>query len=134
MNFDAVVARAEVDDVRLYHHLMNDVSLVKFKPGHLEFSPGNKAPTDLANILRGKLKDWTGDTWSVVENNQKEGKPPLAEQHRQAEADVRARVEKNPLVKAVLETFPGAEVTNLRPLERSVNAVHHITNQKDEIK
>ena len=43
---------------------------------------------------------------------------------------MRARVEKDPLVKAVLETFPGAKVTNLRPLERSVNTVHDMTNQK----
>ena len=133
-NFGALVARAEADDVRLYHHLMADVSLVEFKPGYLEFSPGNKAPTDLANNLRGKLEDWTGDTWSVVVNSQKEGQPPLADQHRQAESEMRARVENDPLVKAVLETFPGAEVTNLRPLEGSVNAMHDMTRQKHEFK
>ncbi len=133
-SFASIVARVEVEDVRLYHHLMTDVSLVEFRPGYLEIHPGEKAPADLANNLRGKLKSWTGETWAVVVNGQAEGEPPLAEQQRQAKAEILVQAENDPLVKAVLETFPGAEVTDTRPLGRSVDAVRHMNTQKDEMK
>ena len=133
-SFAAIVARVEVEDVRLYHHLMVDVSLVEFRPGHLEICPGEKAPADLANNLRGILKSWTGETWTVVVNCQAEGKPPLAEQQRQVKAEILVQAENDPLVKAVLETFPGAKVTDMRPLGRSVDAVPDMNTQKDEMK
>ncbi len=115
-SFPAIVARAEVQDVRLYHHLMENVRLVDFRPGHLEIRPEEKAPPDLANKLRGKLETWTGETWAVVINSQAEGQAPLAAQARQAEADILATAEDDPLVRAVLDTFPGAKVTDVRPL------------------
>ena len=133
-SFAAIVARVEVEDVRLYHHLMVDVSLVEFRPGHLEICPGEKAPADLANNLRGILKSWTGETWTVVVNCQAEGKPPLAEQQRQVKAEILVQAENDPLVKAVLETFPGAKVTDMRPLGRSGDAVPDMNTQKDEMK
>ncbi|MBC8239221.1 MAG: hypothetical protein H8E30_01975 [Alphaproteobacteria bacterium] len=106
-------------DGRLYHHLMEDVRLVAFRPGHLEIRPEDSAPSDLANNLRRKLEAWTGDAWAVVINSQAEGQAPLAAQQRQAEADILADTENDPLVKAVLDTFPGAKVTNVRPLGES---------------
>ena len=133
-SFAAIVARVEVEDVRLYHHLMVDVSLVEFRPGHLEICPGEKAPADLVNNLRGILKSWTGKPWTVVVNCQAEGKPPLAEQQRQVKAEILVQAENDPLVKAVLETFPGAKVTDMRPLGRSEDAVPDMNTQKDEMK
>jgi DNA polymerase-3 subunit gamma/tau len=115
-SFAAIVARAQVQDVRLYHHLMEDVRLVAFRPGHLEIRPEDKAPSDLASNLRGKLESWTGETWAVVINGQAEGHAPIAVQRRWAEADILASAEGDPLVRAVLETFPGAKVTDVRPL------------------
>ena len=129
-----MVARVEVEDVRLYHHLMVDVSLVEFRPGHLEICPSETAPADLANNLRGILKTWTGETWTVVVNSQAEGEPPLAEQQRQVKAEILVQAENDPLVKAVLETFPGAKVTNMRSLGRSVDAASDMNTQKDEMK
>ena len=105
----------KVREARLYHHLMEDVRLVAFRPGHLEIRPEDSAPSDLANNLRRKLEAWTGDTWAVVINSQAEGQVPLAAQQRQAEADVLADTENDPLVRAVLDTFPGSKVTNVRP-------------------
>ncbi len=115
-NFAQVVALAEERDVRLYHHLMEDVRLVECRAGHLEIRPEDKAPADLASNLRRRLEDWTGESWAVVINGQAEGQPPLASQQRQAEADVLAEAESDPLVKAVLDKFPGAKVTDVRPL------------------
>ena len=115
-SFASIVARAEAMDVRLYHHLMENVHLVDFRPGHLEIRPNDNAPADLANRLRGSLESWTGATWAVVINGQAEGQPPLAAQQRQVEADIRTEAENDPLVRAALDAFPGAKVTEVRPI------------------
>ncbi|MDA1097733.1 MAG: DNA polymerase III subunit gamma/tau [Proteobacteria bacterium] len=121
VSFEAIAEHAKAArDGRLYHHLMEDVRLVAFRPGHLEIHPGANAPADLANKLRGKLEVWTGETWAVVINSQAVGQPPLAVQQRQVEADILTDTEGDPLVKAVLDTFPGAKVTDIRPLHDRV--------------
>ncbi|MBL6954382.1 MAG: DNA polymerase III subunit gamma/tau [Alphaproteobacteria bacterium] len=117
-SFAAIAEYAKATrDARLYHHLMEDIRLVAFRSGHLEIRPEDNAPADLANKLRGKLEAWTGETWAVVINSQVEGQPPLAAQQRQAEADILSDTESDPLVMAVLDTFPGAKVTSVRPLD-----------------
>jgi DNA polymerase-3 subunit gamma/tau len=116
-SFAAIADHAKaVRDARLYHHLMEDIRLVAFRPGHLEIRPEDNAPADLANKLRRKLEAWTGETWAVVINSQAAGQPPLAAQQRQTAADILTDTESDPLVKAVLDTFPGAKVTDVRPL------------------
>ncbi len=115
-SFAALVALAQDRDVRLYHHLMEDVRLVEFRPGHLEIRPEDNAPPDLASNLRRKLESWSGTSWAVVIDGQAEGQTPLAAQQRQTEADILAAAAADPLVQAVLETFPGAAVTDVRPL------------------
>jgi DNA polymerase-3 subunit gamma/tau len=116
-SFAELVAQTQgMREARLYHHLMEDVRLVDFRPGHLEIRPEDNAPTDLANRLRAKLEEWTGDSWAVVVNAQAAGEPPLAAQQRQAEADLLTDTKGDPLVKAVLDTFPGAQITDVRPL------------------
>ena len=122
-SFAAIAERAKaMRDARLYHHLMEDIRLVAFRPGHLEIRPEDGAPADLANKLRGKLEAWTGETWAVVINSQAVGQPPLAAQQRRAEADILSDTESDPLVRAVLDTFPGAKVTNVRPLDDGIGS------------
>ena len=116
-SFAAIVEQARTRrEARLYHHLMEDVSLVEFRPGHLEINPGGDAPLDLANTLRGKLESWTQRNWAVVINSQSQGLAPLAAQKRQAGADIQTEAENDPLVRAVMDTFPGAKVTGVRSL------------------
>ena len=122
-SFAAIVEQARTRrEARLYHHLMEDVSLVEFRPGHLEINPGGDAPLDLANTLRGKLESWTQRNWAVVINSQSQGLAPLAAQKRQAGADIQTEAENDPLVRAVMDTFPGAKVTGVRPLGGSDGA------------
>ena len=90
-------------------HLENDVHLVALEPGRLEFRPGPRAPRTLAQDLAQKLKDWTGQRW-VVSLAREGGAPSLAEARK---AKITARLERvlaEPMVRAVLDRFPGAEV------------------------
>ena len=96
-------------------HLENDVHLVGLEPGRLEFRPSARAPKTLAADLAQKLKDWTGTRW-VVTVAREGGAPTLAEQKKAAKAARHERVLQEPLVRAVLDRFPGAEIVAVRDI------------------
>ena len=91
----------------------NYVRLVRLEPGMLEFSPAPGAPRTLASDLAQKLKDWTGTRW-VVTLARDGGMPTLSEQKKSARAARLESVMQEPLVRAVLDRFPGAEVVAVR--------------------
>jgi DNA polymerase-3 subunit gamma/tau len=94
-------------------NLENDVHLVRLEPGLLEFRPSPRAPSTLAGDLKQKLKDWTGTPWQVSIAREG-GAPTLAEQKRSAKAARLESVSQEPLVRAVLDRFPGAEIVGVR--------------------
>ena len=86
--------------------LKHNVRLVRFESGLIEFSPDKNAPKDLAGQVGKLLTQWTGQRWvaSVVNTA---GQPTLHEQELEhAKAD--------PLVKSILEAFPGATIAGVR--------------------
>ncbi len=93
-------------------NIENDVHLVSLEPGRLEFRPGPRAPRTLAADLAQKLKDWTGTRW-VVTLAREGGQPTLAEQKKAVKAARHERVLQEPLVRAVMDRFPGAEIVHV---------------------
>ena len=112
--FADVVARAAAErDVQLKMALERDVRLVRFEEGAIEFSLAPGGSPDLAQKLMRKLGEWTGQRW-IVALSRAEGAPTLREQ---ADAKRRERehgVAQHPLVRSVLERFPGAEIVAVR--------------------
>ena len=114
--FDEVVRLIdERRDISLRLDVERYVRLVSFRPGAIEFAPVPGAPSNLAHRLSGRLKDWTGQPWLVAaqggggaETLQERQNRAMAESHRQALAE--------PFVQAVLSTFPGAEILEVRQL------------------
>ena len=94
-------------------HLWAHVHLVAFESGRIEFRPAAAAPRDLANRLGQLLGEWTGTRW-VVAVSQAEGAPTLAEAQARRESEARNEVAGHPLVRAVLDTFPGATIAAVR--------------------
>jgi DNA polymerase-3 subunit gamma/tau len=94
-------------------HIENDMHLVSLEDGRIEFRPSARAPRTLAGDLSQKLKDWTGVRWSVSIAREG-GAPTLAEQKRDARAAKFESVTQEPLVRAVLDRFPGAEIKEVR--------------------
>jgi DNA polymerase-3 subunit gamma/tau len=94
-------------------HLWTHCHLVSFEPGRIEFRPAEAAPRDLANRLMQLLGEWTGAHW-VVAVSQAAGEPTLAEQAARREGELRNEVAGHPLVRAVLDTFPGATIAAVR--------------------
>jgi DNA polymerase-3 subunit gamma/tau len=113
-SFAEVVALAETHrEVIVANHLSGDVHLVHFEPGRIEFRPEAAAPRDLAGRLGRLLQEWTGERW-VVSVSDVPGDPTLRSERQESEARQRAAAQKDPLVQAVLETFPGAKMVALR--------------------
>ncbi|MBT4769132.1 MAG: DNA polymerase III subunit gamma/tau, partial [Rhodospirillaceae bacterium] len=109
-SFDEVVALAEHhQEVRLRASLVGDVHLVHFEPGRIEFRPGAHASAKLAGELARKLMEWTGTRWGVS-ISQEPGAPSLREQRAALETARREEAMGAPLVKTVIEAFPGAEI------------------------
>ncbi|TQV83259.1 DNA polymerase III subunit gamma/tau [Denitrobaculum tricleocarpae] len=94
-------------------HLVNDVHLVSFAEGAIEFRPNDDAPRDLANRLGNLLQDWTGRRWMVSVSSEA-GAPSIRNQQDTLEANLTAVAMEDPLVKAVMGTFPGAKVVARR--------------------
>jgi DNA polymerase-3 subunit gamma/tau len=97
-------------------HIENDMHLVRLEAGRLEFRPSPRAPRSLAGDLQQKLRDWTGVRWTVSISNAP-GLPTLAEQKKSAKAARIESVMQAPLVRAVLDRFPGAEIVAVRDVE-----------------
>jgi DNA polymerase-3 subunit gamma/tau len=91
----------------------NFMHLVHMEPGKIEFRPDDRAPRTLAGDLAQRLKDWTGTRW-VVTVAREGGGPTLAEQRKSARAARLESVMQEPMVRAVLDRFPGAEVVAVR--------------------
>ena len=100
----------------LRSHLWSQVHLVAFEPGRIEFRPATGAPRDLANRLGQLLGEWTGSRW-IVAVSQAPGEPTLAEEEARRDGALRNEVAAHPLVRAVLETFPGATIATVRERE-----------------
>ncbi|HSZ11842.1 MAG TPA: DNA polymerase III subunit gamma/tau [Rhizomicrobium sp.] len=93
-------------------HIENNIRLIRLEPGFIEFSPAPGASRSLAGDLGQKLKEWTGARW-VVTVAREGGAPTLAEAKRAVKAAQLEAVAQEPLVRAVLDRFPGAEIKSV---------------------
>jgi DNA polymerase-3 subunit gamma/tau len=94
-------------------NLEHNVHLVHLEPGRIEIRPNARAPRTLANDLQTKLRAATGERWTVSIASQG-GAPTLAEQKQAAKSARFEAVAQEPMVRAVLDRFPGAEIVAVR--------------------
>ncbi len=114
-SFEALVQlAAEKRDLRVKTALERDVRLVRCEDGQLEITLEPGAAQAIVNELPGKLKMWTGRPWVVVLSRDA-GQPTLKAQMEARDAELKRGVRSDPLVQAVLERFPGAEIVAVRP-------------------
>jgi DNA polymerase III subunit gamma/tau len=99
----------------LRSHLWSDCHLVHFEPGRIELRLDEAAPRDLPNRLGQLLGTWTGARW-VVSVSREAGAPSLRQQSEQRARHLRSEAEDHPMVRAVLEIFPGARIEAVREL------------------
>ncbi len=113
-NFAELVAlAAEKRDIQMKLALERDVRLVGCEDGKLEIALEASASKVLVNDLSRKLQLWTGRPWVVVISREA-GAPTLKSEADARKAELETGVRADPLVKAVLERFPGAEIVGVR--------------------
>jgi DNA polymerase-3 subunit gamma/tau len=114
-NFEDLIALAvEKRDVAMKSALERDVRLVRFEDGKIEIGLEPSAAKTLVGALSKKLSDWTGRRWMVVVSAEP-GAPSIRAQAEMRKAELKNDVRGDPLVRAVLARFPGAEIVDVRP-------------------
>ena len=89
--------------------LRTEVRPVRVGAGAVEINCGRSPDGKMLDLLRDRLQEWTGERWMIALTDDG-GEPTLEEQDRAAqEATDRAAMD-HPLVRQVLDAFPGARV------------------------
>ncbi|MDP1626339.1 DNA polymerase III subunit gamma/tau [Parvibaculum sp.] len=115
-NFEDVVALVSKQrDIRLKHALEAGVRLVSFEPGRIEISLLEGTQSTIVSELSDTLSKATGTRWFVsIARGPAPATPTLREQAQTREEAAKENARADPLVKAALAAFPGAEIVDVR--------------------
>ena len=109
-NFRDVVALAGTRrEAMLHAHLLHSTHLVRFAPPVIELRTEPDAPRDLAARLAAMLTDATGTRWTIA-LSAAGGDATLADQGNAADSARKTAAADHPLVRAIMEAFPGARI------------------------
>lgn len=112
---DIVALAGREREMVLKAHLENDVHVVEFEAGRLEFRPAGTAPPDLAGRLTSFLNGRTDRRW-VVTVSAEAGAPTITETRANAQRELEAEAAGHPLVRSVMGVFPDARLTEVKPV------------------
>ena len=126
--FEQVVALAgKHRDVKLKVELESFVRIISYAHGRIELALADNAPPDLAGRLLQRLKEWTGENWSVTVNTEKNGATTIRDARL-------SQVMAHPLVEKAFATFPDAEIMAIKDirLEEGVDAADMADDDNDD--
>ena len=89
--------------------LRTEVRPVRVSPGTVEINCGPSPDGRMLDQLRDRLQEWTGERWMIALTDDG-GAPTLAERERAAQEEADKAAMDHPLVRQVLDAFPGARV------------------------
>jgi DNA polymerase-3 subunit gamma/tau len=110
---EVVALAAEQRDLQMKAALEREMRLVRCEDGRLEIALEPGAPKALVNDLSRKLQQWTGRRWMVIVSAE-HGGSTLRAQADAKRVELETGVRADPLVRAVLDRFPGAEIVGVR--------------------
>jgi DNA polymerase-3 subunit gamma/tau len=100
-------------EAMLHAHLLHSTHLVRFAPPVIELRTEPDAPRDLAPKLAALLSNATGMRWTIALSTAA-GEPTLAAQGNAADAARREEAADHPLIRAIMDAFPGARIDQVR--------------------
>jgi len=106
---DVIALVAERKEAMLHSHLLHCAHLVRFAPPVIELRTEPDAPRDLAPKLAALLSEVTGTRWTIA-LSVAAGEATIAEQGNAADMARRTAAADHPLVRAILDAFPGARI------------------------
>jgi DNA polymerase III subunit gamma/tau len=127
---DVTALVAERREAMLHAHLIHSVHLVRFAPPVIELRPQPEAPKDLASRLGTLLAQATGTRWTIALSTA-EGEPTVAEQGSAADAARRVAAADHPLVRAIMDAFPGARIDTVHDTTADVYGLPTVDDAPD---
>jgi DNA polymerase-3 subunit gamma/tau len=103
----------EQREAMLHAHLLHSTHLVRFAPPVIELRTEPDAPRDLAPKLAALLSNATGVRWTIAVSTAA-GEATLAQQGNAADAVRREEAADHPLIRAIMDAFPGARIDSVR--------------------
>ncbi|MCS6761377.1 MAG: DNA polymerase III subunit gamma/tau [Candidatus Devosia symbiotica] len=114
-SYKELIALAQAKrDVLVKLALEGSMRPISFERGRIEVVLLDGTNPGIIATLSARLQAWTGERWLVmVSNKSPEGLTVRQETEQRKQAD-HAVAHEDPLVRAILETFPGAKVVNVK--------------------
>jgi DNA polymerase III subunit gamma/tau len=107
---DLVALAGEKRDILIKHALESSLRPVSIGDGRLEVAlVANADPAIIQNLV-AKLKLWTGRQWVITLANDAAHVPTMREQREEHLEAARDEAHQDPLVQAILDSFPGSTV------------------------
>ncbi len=107
-------------DVLVKLALESSMRPISFEQGRIEVALSDGADPGMIATLSARLQLWTGERWLVmVSTKPPEGLTVRQEKEKRVEA-AQAAAHDDPLVKAIMETFPGAKLVNVKVRDDAV--------------
>ncbi|MBN9332903.1 DNA polymerase III subunit gamma/tau [Devosia sp.] len=110
---DLIALATAKRDVLVKLALESQMRPVSFEQGRIEVALADGADPGMIATLAARLQTWTGQRWLVMVST----KPPegmtIRQEREQRKEQATAAAHEDPLVKAILETFPGAKLVNV---------------------
>lgn len=110
---DLIALATAKRDVLVKLALESQMRPVSFEQGRIEVALADNADPGMIATLSARLQTWTGQRWLVMVST----KPPegmtIRQERDQRKEQATAAAHEDPLVKAILETFPGAKLVNV---------------------
>jgi DNA polymerase III subunit gamma/tau len=107
---ELVALAGEKRDVIVKLALESSLRPVSIGDGRLEVALVQGADPGIIQTLSARLKLWTGRQWMVTLKTDAVHVPTIRELRDERQEKVHAEAHQDPLVRAILETFPGAKV------------------------
>ena len=107
---EIVALAGEKRDVLVKLALEQSLRPVSIGDGRLEVALVQNADPAIIQTLSARLKLWTGKQWLITLKTDAQHVPTLREQREERHEAVRQEAHQDPLVQAILDTFPGATV------------------------
>ena len=118
-------------DLKLKNFLRKHVRLVEMRSGFFEFNLEGNPAKEVLQYLKQKLDEWTGIRWNVVLSD-KESLPTIDEIDRAEMGQKMENARSHPAVAAILKTFEGARIVDVRIREQGNDALPPVLPEDDE--
>jgi DNA polymerase-3 subunit gamma/tau len=135
---DLVAFAGRERDLKMKHALENYIRINSFEQGRIEIGLTGEAPADLVGTLSKKLEQWTGQRWMITVSRNS-ATETIAESQRFAQEKLLTDARADPVVAAVLERFPGAEIVDVRVrqddagIRPAADSDNDINDETDEV-